>query len=121
VRWYRDACGDDYIPGKYGEIFRYGVGRLGVQIGGPRANNTKTDVPEGSNQRINTVAKRYDWPISQGGDGEIIFIAPEASIQDALKAIKAYRMPKGGIPPDDPEARERGLRAIRKRRDHVGI
>src|SRR5574341_2655358 len=36
LRAYRDVCGDDYLPGRCGEVFRLSVRRLGVQIGGPR-------------------------------------------------------------------------------------
>jgi len=91
VRWYRDACGDDHIPGRWGEIFRAGVGRLGVQFGGPRANNTRTDVPEGSNARILAVARRFGWPVSQRGDGEAVFSVADGQLGDALKALGAYR------------------------------
>lgn len=91
-RWYRDACGDDNIPGKYGEIFRYGIGKLGVQIGGPHANNTKTDVPEGSNARINSILRSRRWPISQKGDGEVVFVVPEPEVRAAFEAIEAYRV-----------------------------
>ena len=108
VRCYRDCCGDDNIPGKYGEIFRYGIGRLGVQIGGPRANNTKTAVPERSNVRINSLHQRYGWEISQQGDGEIIFIVPESQVKDALKAIKAFRFRQ----PASPELLAKRVRAL---------
>jgi hypothetical protein len=120
VRWYRDACGDDHIPGKFGEIFRYGIGKLGVQIGGPRANNTKTQIPEGSNKYINAIIRRYHWPVSQCGAGEIVFIVPENSINDALKAIRAYRKPKGGNLPNTSESRERGRRALQLWREQTG-
>ena len=115
LRWYRDACGDDNIPGRYGEIFRYGIGKLGVQIGGPRANNTKTEIPEGSNQRINTIIKRHSWLISQHGDGEIIFIVEESAIKDALAAIHPYKIAKG--PTLSPEQISRGTAALKKYRD----
>jgi hypothetical protein len=110
VRWYRDACGDDYIPGKYGEIFRYRVGKLGVQIGGLRANNTNTEISVGSNKYINKVVERHHWTVSQGGDGEIIFIVAEIEIKNALKEISAYKMPKG----PDLKIRTMGLTAMEK-------
>jgi hypothetical protein len=120
LRWYRDACGDDYIPGKYGEIGRHGIGKLSVLIGGQRANNTQTQIPVGSNKYINAVIKRSHWPVSQGGDGEIIFIVPENSIREALNAIKPYRMPKGGNLPNTPESRERGRKALKIWREQTG-
>lgn len=99
VRWYRDACGDDHIPGRWGEIFRAGVGRLGVQIGGPRPNGTRTDVPEGSNVRVTAVARRFGWPVPQRGDGEAIFSVPDGQLEEALKVIGAYRKPRAAQAP----------------------
>ncbi len=119
VRWYRDACGDDHIPGRWGEVFRLGVGRLGVQIGGSRANNTMTDVPEGSNTRILAAARQHNWPATQRGSGEAVFAVPEEAIQEVLRTIGAYRKPKGGTPPNDPAARARGLDALKKLREQA--
>ena len=115
VRWYRDACGDDHIPGKYGEIFRVAVGCLGVQIGGARANGTQTDVPEGSNVRVNAVARRFGWTIAQLGDGEAIFAVPEETLKDALGPIGAYRRPAGRRP--SPGVIARGRENLRKARE----
>jgi hypothetical protein len=48
LRCYRDACGDWNIPGRWGEIFWYSSAhdglpdRIGVQLGGPRANGSPT-------------------------------------------------------------------------------
>ncbi len=117
VRWYRDACGDDHIPGKYGEIFRLGVGRLGVQVGGPRANGTPTTVPEGSNIRVNAVARRFGWPLRQRGYGEAVFEVAEEALRDVMRAIGAYRKPKGGTP--SAEATARGLDALKKHREQA--
>jgi hypothetical protein len=118
VRWYRDACGDDHIPGRWGEIFRLGVGQLGVQVGGPRANGTQTDVPEGSNARVYAVGRRTGWSVTQRGDGEAIFAVPDGLLKDALRVIGAYRKPKRGSGPPL-EARERGLAALKRHREQV--
>jgi hypothetical protein len=82
--------------------------------------NHLTIIPEGSNKYINKIIRRYHWPISQGGDGEIIFVIPEESIKDALEAIGPYRKPKGGSLPDTPESRERGRRALQEWREKSG-
>jgi len=115
VRWYRDACGDDSVPGRRGEIFRLGVGRLGVQIGGPRANNTSADVPEGSNARILAVQRRHGWAYSQRGDGEAVFTVAEDQLPGALRAIGAYRKPRGRTP--SPEVIAKGRETLRKLRE----
>jgi hypothetical protein len=114
-RWYRDACADDHIPGRWGELFRLGVGRLGVQIGGPRANNTMTDVPEGSNTRINAVARRTGWPVAQRGDGEAVFAVPDEALRDALRMVRAYRRPRGHVP--SLEVIAQGRENLRKARE----
>jgi len=68
LRCYRDPCGDYHISGKYGEIFSHGPGRLGVQVGGPRANRTETAItPAGANRVIARLRREGRWPISQAG------------------------------------------------------
>lgn len=107
VRWYRDACGDDQIPGKCGEIFRYGISKLGVQIGGPRANGTQS---KAGKPTVNRISEQYKWPICQGGENEIVFLVDECEIEDALEAVKAYRISKG----PSCEVREKGIAAMEK-------
>ncbi len=90
LRCRRDSCGDYSILGKWGEMFCYDEGRIGVQIGGPRANGSMTAVPEGSNKRINQ-ARRLWGEFSQCGDGEAIFVVPEDRLVEAAQMIGAYR------------------------------
>jgi len=115
VRWYRDTCGDGYIPGRWGEVLRLGVGRLGVQIGGPGANDTRTDVPEGFNARTLAVSRRAAWPVAQRGNGEAVFGVEDASMGNALRAIGGYRKRRGRRPA--PEAIRRGADALKKWRE----
>ncbi len=90
LRWKRDACGEVNILGKWGEIFRYGKGEIGAQIGGPRADGSRTAVSPGSNQRINRARRLWGEP-TQGGDGEAVFILPEDRLMEAARMIGAYR------------------------------
>ncbi len=111
LRCRRDPCGDYSISGKWGEMFRYDEGKLGVQIGGPRADGTMTAVPEGSNKRINQAKLLWGEP-SQEGDGEAIFAIPEERLLEAARMIGAYR--KRQISPQ--EAARLAEMAIRFRR-----
>jgi hypothetical protein len=97
LRSYRDACGDWNIPGRWGEIFWYGSAhdgfpdRIGVQIGGPRANGSPTrTTEEGGNLRINRLLQIWGQP-SQRGDGEAVFVLPADRILEAASAIGAKR------------------------------
>ncbi len=97
LRCYRDACGDWNIPGRWGEIFWYGSAhdglpdRIGVQLGGPQANNSLTKITEkGANLRINRLMRRWGPP-SQRGDGEAVFVLPDDRILEAAGAIGAKR------------------------------
>jgi hypothetical protein len=97
LRCYRDACGDWNIPGRLGEIFwcvsaRDGLqDRIGVQIGGPRANGSPTSTTEkGGNLRINRLLQIWGQP-SQRGDGEAVFVLPADRILEAAGAIGAKR------------------------------
>ncbi len=92
LRCYRDACGDWSIPGWWGEIFWYGSARdglpdrIGVQIGGPRANGYPTRTTEkGGNLRINRLMDRCGPP-SPRGDGEAVFVLPADRILEAASA-----------------------------------
>ena len=114
LRFYRGVCGDYNISGKYGEIFLYGPGMLAVQIGGPRADRTMTDVPPNSNKRINMVARTFGES-HQGGDGEAIFLVPVARIKDAAHAIGARRKRKQSGPPTEAQLRAREAFAARCR------
>ncbi len=121
-RCYRDACGDWNIPGRWGEIFWYGAAhdglpdRIGVQIGGPRANRSQTAVPLGSNKRINRVREMFGKP-SQAGDGEAVFVIPAVRILEAARVIGAFRRRRGRAftPEQRAQAAER-LRRWRERR-----
>ena len=95
LRRYRDACGDWNIPGRWGGIFWYGsahdglVDRIGVQIGGPRANGTPTrTIGRGANLRINRLIPRWGKP-SQRGDGEAVFVLPADRILEVAQEIGA--------------------------------
>ena len=111
LRCRRDSCGDYEILGRRGAIFRYGPGRIGMQIGGPRASGTMTAVPEGSNKRINQAKRLWGEP-SQEGSGEAIFAIPEERLLEAAKVIGAYR--KRQVSPQ--EAARLAEMAIRFRR-----
>jgi hypothetical protein len=101
LRCYRDACGDWEIPGRWGEIFWYGAAhdglpdRIGVQVGGPRANGSQAAVPIGSNKRINGVREIFGKP-NQSGAGEAVFILPAERIREAAKIIGARRRRAAG-------------------------
>jgi len=94
LRRYRDPCGDWNIPGRWGELFWYGsardglVDRIGVQIGGPRANGAQTAVPIGSNKRINRLILCWGKP-SQRGDGAAVFVLPADRILEVAQEIGA--------------------------------
>ncbi len=97
LRSYRDSCGDWNIAGRWGEIFwcssaRGGLpDRIGVQLGGPQANNSLTKITEkGANLRINRLMRRWGPP-SQRGDGEAVFVLPDDRILEAAGAIGAKR------------------------------
>ncbi len=97
LRSYRDPCGDWDIPGRWGEIFWYGSAhdgfpdRIGVQIGGPRANGSPTRTTEkGANLRINRLLQTWGRP-SERGHGEAVFVLPADRILEAASAIGAKR------------------------------
>ncbi|HSD50443.1 MAG TPA: hypothetical protein VLG48_03465 [Candidatus Methylomirabilis sp.] len=97
LRSYRDPCGDWNIPGRLGEVFWCGsardglLDRIGVQIGGPRANDSPTRTTEkGGNLRINRLLQIWE-KLSQRGDGEAVFLLPAGRILEAASSIGAKR------------------------------
>jgi hypothetical protein len=87
LRTRRDECGDYQIIGRRGEVFWYGPGRFGVQIGGtPDCKLSE----RGAATVIGRLA-RAGWEVSQRGDFEAVFIVPERDIDIALRTIEVYR------------------------------
>ena len=94
LRCYRDACRDDHIPGRWGEISRYAVGKLGVQVSGPRVNGTATAVPQGSNKRTNAIRRDPRSTPAQLGDGQAVFVVADRLLLETARAIGAFRARK---------------------------
>ncbi len=120
LRCYRDACGDWSIPGWWGEIFWYGSARdglpdrIGVQIGGPRANGSPTRTTEkGGNLRINRLLQIWGQP-SQRGDGDAVFVLPADRILEAASAIGGTR--RRSLSPEQRAAAIKRLARVRQAR-----
>jgi hypothetical protein len=120
LRSYRDACGAWNIPGQWGEIYWYGSARdglpdrVGVQIGGPRANGSPTRTTEkGGNLRINRLIQSWGKP-NQRGDGEAVFVVPADRILDAAADIGAKR--RRSLSPDQRAAAIQRLQRFRQAR-----
>ncbi len=120
LRCYRDACGDWNISGRWGEIYWYGLAhdglpdRIGVQLGGPRANCSPTRTTEkGANLRINRLMHRWGPP-GQRGDGEAVFILPADRILEAASSIGAT--PRRSLSPELRAAAIERLARVRQAR-----
>ncbi len=88
---YRDPCRDPNIPGKWGEIYRHGPGRLAVQIGGPRAEGTMTEVSAGASRQSGAAKKDHRLSVLVEGNGEAVFVFDECHLAVVAKRIQAYR------------------------------
>ncbi len=108
VRCRRDGCRDYYIPGRRGEIFQYGPGTIGVQIGGPAADGRDLG------RRVVLVKKcrRVEGDPVQDGDGEAIFVLPASRLLEAARVIQAYR--KRQLSPEHARAATERLRRFRE-------
>jgi hypothetical protein len=86
LRVYRDKCGDENIPGRFGEVFRHGPGCLAVQFGGQRANGTRK-VRWRLQQARRTVGLRRFVV----GEEEVIFHFPDTLLPEVAQMIEAYQ------------------------------
>ena len=92
LRVYRDACGDENLPGRFGEIFRHGPGCLAVQFGGVRANGRPIRPPWPQVQwRLRRARRLAGLRRVRRGDAEVIFHFPDALLPAVAQLIEAYR------------------------------
>ncbi len=91
LRVYRDACGDENLPGRFGEIFRHGPDCLAVQFGGPRANGTRTADPPKMRWRLRQAKRTQGLRRIMVGAEEALFHFPDALLPTVAQLIGAYR------------------------------
>jgi hypothetical protein len=95
LRVYRDVCGDDNVPGRWGEIYRHSPGRLAVQVGGPRANGKATATPLGANRYIREAAMDPRLTPWAEGNGEGVFLFDDVHLRWVAALIGAYKKRRG--------------------------
>jgi len=80
-RWNDEAPGlrEPVIPGRWGELYPYGCGRIGVNVCGPTAYRVKK-----------TRREHPQWELLTDCDTEANFVAPASDFSAAAAAIKAY-------------------------------
>ncbi len=90
LRVYRDKCGDENIPGRFGEVYRSGPGTLSVQFGGTLANGKALVGRRKIRWRIQAVKGIPGLRLFIQGEDEAIFHFPEALLPEVAKLIWAY-------------------------------
>ena len=96
IRVYRDTCGDENLPGRFGEVFRHGPDCLAVQFGGVRANGTQTDDPRKVRWRLRKAQRTEGLRRIRVGREEALFHCPDAllpRVAHLIGAYQAYRKP----------------------------
>ena len=81
-RWNDEAPGlrEPVIPGRWGELYPFGRGKLGLHVRGPTA------------YRVNKVRRENPrWELLVDCDYEAIFVAPASDFGAAARAVKAWR------------------------------
>ncbi len=81
-RWNTEAPvrGEPVIPGRYGELYPFGSGELGVYVRGPTA------------YRVRKIRREHpNWVLIVEGDTEAIFVAPITAIDVGAMAVRAFR------------------------------
>ncbi len=91
LRVYRDACGDENIPGRYGEIFRHGPGVLSVQVGGTLATGKRLTERWKIRWRIRFLLRDPQCHRVAGGKEEALFHFPDRLLPEVATVIQAYR------------------------------
>ena len=91
LRVYRDKCGDENIPGRFGEIFRHGPDCLAVQFGGPRANGTRVPSRRKMRWRLRQTTQMVGLRRIVVGEDEVLFHFPDALLPQVAHLIGAYR------------------------------
>ena len=91
LRVYQDACGDENLPGRFGEIFRHGPGCLAVQFGGVRANGTPVPSRRKMRWRLRQTKRLGGLRRIVLGDDEALFHFPEALLPQVAQLMGAYR------------------------------
>jgi hypothetical protein len=95
LRVYRDACGDENLPGRFGEIFRHGPDCLAVQFGGVRANGTQTDDLRKMRWRMRQAKRTQGLRRIMVGREEALFHFPDALLLTVAHLIGAYAAYRG--------------------------
>jgi len=91
IRVYRDKCGDENLPGRFGEIFRHGPDCLAVQFGGPRANGTRIPSRRKMRWRLRQTTQMVGLRRIVVGEDEVLFHFPDALLPQVAHLIGAYR------------------------------
>ena len=91
LRVYRDACGHENLPGRFGEIFRHGPDCLAVQFGGPRANGTRVPSRRKMRWRLRQTTQMVGLRRIVVGEDEVLFHFPDALLPQVAHLIGAYR------------------------------
>jgi hypothetical protein len=90
-RVYRDKCGDENIPGRFGEVFRHGPGCLAVQFGGLRANGTRLRDRRKVRWRLQQARRTVGLRRFVVGEEEVIFHFPDTLLPEVAQMIEAYQ------------------------------
>jgi hypothetical protein len=91
LRVYRDRCGDENLPGRFGEIFRHGPDCLAVQFGGVRANGKHYRDPWKVWWRMQQAKRTPGVRLIVEGEEEAIFHCPDTLLVMVADLIGAYR------------------------------